>query len=84
MPRTLAVVFALLLVAAPAPAAGPLGYYRMPALHKDTLVFVAEGDLWKVPVSGGAAARLTTHPGEETYPAIEKLAIKGEKVSPIA
>src|SRR5262245_16250469 len=57
-------------MAASSRAAGPLGYYRMPALHKDTLVFVAEGDLWKVPVSGGNAYRLTTHIGEELYPAI--------------
>jgi tricorn protease len=49
---------------------GPTGYYRQPALHNDTIVFVAEGDLWKVPADGGAAVRLTTHPGEETTPAI--------------
>jgi tricorn protease len=49
---------------------GPVGYYRQPALHNDTIVFVAEGDLWKVAARGGAAARLTTHPGEETTPAI--------------
>ena len=48
---------------------GP-GYYRYPALHEDTIVFAAEGDLWTVPVTGGAAQRLTTHPGEETNPAI--------------
>jgi len=46
------------------------GYYRYPALHGNTIVFVAEGDLWKVPVSGGMAQRLTTHPGEETNPHI--------------
>jgi tricorn protease len=49
---------------------GPVGYYRQPALHEDTVVFVAEGDLWKVAARGGAAARLTTHAGEETTPAI--------------
>ena len=46
------------------------GYYRYPALHKDLIVFVAEGDLWTVPLQGGAATRLTTHPGEETHPVI--------------
>jgi tricorn protease len=51
-------------------AVEPLGYYRQPAIHKDTLVFVAEGDLWRVPIGGGVAARLTTHGGEEQFPAI--------------
>lgn len=46
------------------------GYYRYPALHGDTVVFTAEGDLWSVPVSGGTARRLTTHPAEESQAAI--------------
>ena len=54
----------------PAAAASPEGYYRTPAIHGDTLVFAAEGDLWRVPLSGGAAQRLTTAPGDETDPAI--------------
>jgi tricorn protease len=45
---------------------GTLGYYRFPALHDDTLVFTAEGDLWQVPISGGVAQRLTAHPSEES------------------
>ena len=51
-------------------AEGVLGYYREPALHGSTLVFVAEGDLWVVPLEGGTARRLTSHPGEEASPAI--------------
>ncbi len=47
-----------------------LGFYRFPALHDDFIVFAAEGDLWRVPVTGGVATRLTTHPAEETDPII--------------
>jgi len=34
---------------------GPRGYVRYPAIHGDTVVFTAEGDLWKVGI--GAASR---------------------------
>jgi tricorn protease len=67
----LALAALFVLSAARAAAAGPpAGYYRQPALSRGTLVFVAEGDLWKVPAAGGPATRLTTHPGEEGLPAI--------------
>lgn len=46
------------------------GFYRDPALHGDVLVFQAEGDLWRVPLTGGVARRLTTHPGMESWPTI--------------
>lgn len=62
--------------------AGVVGYYRTPAIHfsdspgwgadrpGNVIVFVAEGDLWKVPLTGGVATRLTSHPGEEGMPSI--------------
>jgi tricorn protease len=49
---------------------GSLGFYRSPAIHGETIVFAAEGDLWTVPVSGGLARRLTSHAAEESSPAI--------------
>src|ERR1051326_5377450 len=49
---------------------GTLGYYRFPSVHGNTVVFTAEGDLWRVPIEGGLAERLTTHLGEESRAAI--------------
>lgn len=66
----LAVVFLASPALAAGPADAPVGYYRQPAIHGDTIVFVAEGDLWKVPAAGGRATRLTSHPGDEGTPAI--------------
>ena len=63
-----ACLLALTLSTPPIADAGPVGYYRFPDLNADTVVFVAEGDIWKVPLSGGVATRLTTHPGDEFGP----------------
>jgi len=46
----------------------PDGFYRYPTVGGGNIVFAAEGDLWKVPVSGGVALRLTAHEGEERFP----------------
>jgi tricorn protease len=46
------------------------GYFRFPAIHDDTVVFTAEGDLWQVKASGGTASRLTSHLGFEMNAAI--------------
>lgn len=40
---------------------------RCPTLHSDRVVFTYEDDLWSAPLSGGSAARLTSHPGIEIF-----------------
>jgi tricorn protease len=70
MPATLSLA---LLLAAAAPTDGAaVGYYRFPAIRGDVVVFGAEGDLWQVARSGGVAFRLTSHPADESYPAISQ------------
>jgi tricorn protease len=60
----------LLTLSSHAHAESTLGYYRFPAIHEDTIVFTAEGDLWIVGMGGGTARRLTTHHGTESHAAI--------------
>lgn len=48
------------------------GYYRFPALHNNTLVFTAEGDLWKTSLDQTYAKRLTTHVAQESQAAISR------------
>jgi tricorn protease len=51
---------------------GDNAYVRFPSIRADSVVFTAEGDLWKVSSNGGAAQRLTTHLGAETHSAISQ------------
>lgn len=71
--RTMRILLLCLgLAATMAAAETPRGYFRYPAIHGDTVVFTAEGDLWRVSSKGGTAQRLTTHPGSEVRAAISR------------
>ena len=75
-------LFAILLVISfEATSQGFNGYYRYPDIHGSTIVFTAEGDLWKVNAQGGVATRLTTHQGEELYP---KISPDGQTIAYVA
>ena len=52
--------------AAPA-AAGETRLLRYPDIHGDRIVFTYAGDLWTASTAGGAASRLTAHPGIEMF-----------------
>ncbi len=41
---------------------------RFPDVYKDQVVFSYAGDLWLASTEGGAARRITTHPGLELFP----------------
>ena len=41
---------------------------RFPDIYKDKVVFYYGGDLWLASTSGGAASRITSHPGRELFP----------------
>ncbi|MEW6745265.1 MAG: S41 family peptidase [Planctomycetota bacterium] len=41
---------------------------RFPHVHGDKVVFTHAEDIWKAPVQGGVAQRLTVHEGEERFP----------------
>ena len=58
------------LFAAPAAGREPVKFADDPALSPDgaTLAFAWRGDLWRVPVAGGTAARLTAHPAADARP----------------
>lgn len=59
-----------MLMLAGAVTAQQKGYYRTPAINQNTVVFTAEGDLWKFDIATGTSARLTTNQGVETNPVI--------------
>jgi tricorn protease len=70
MYRLAALLFGVWIARAESGAQPVAGYYRFPAIHGDTIVFTAEGDLWQVAASGGEGRRLTSHLGLESNAAI--------------
>lgn len=68
MIRTFARIFVSVLVALSASGAlAETKLLRFPDIHGDEVVFSYGGDLWKAAASGGTAARLTAHPGQELF-----------------
>ncbi len=43
---------------------------RFPQPYGDRIVFVADGNVWSVPKSGGTAVRLTSAPGQDMFPRV--------------
>src|SRR4029453_5292717 len=58
-------------------------YLRFPTIHDETVVFVAEDDLWTVPAGGGRAWRPTAGVAEVSHPRLSpdgsRLAFTGRK-----
>jgi tricorn protease len=46
------------------------GYYRFPTVRNNEIVFVSEDDLWKVPLNGGTAVRITANTAAVSSPKI--------------
>jgi tricorn protease len=57
-----------LLLAAGAHARVSARMLRYPDVSSDRITFVYAGDIWVVPKEGGGARRLSSPPGEETFP----------------
>src|SRR4029079_15179318 len=66
--RVLALGAAAALLSTPAFAQIDARMFRQPSVSKDQIAFVYAGDIWLVPRKGGSAVRLTSSPGEESFP----------------
>src|SRR5688572_28886016 len=63
--RCLAIIVGALLLSSNAYSQTRL--LRFPDISGEKVVFTYGGDLWTAPASGGAAIRLTSHPGIELF-----------------
>src|SRR5581483_9468922 len=66
--RLLVVFLAALTIAAPSSAQIDARMLRQPAVSATQIAFVYAGDIWLVPKAGGTATRLSSPPGEESFP----------------
>jgi len=66
--RVLALMALATLSSTPAFAQIDARMFRQPSVSKDQIAFVYAGDIWLVPRKGGTAGRLTSSPGEESFP----------------
>ncbi|MBX7185576.1 MAG: PDZ domain-containing protein [Vicinamibacteria bacterium] len=64
---SLSLAGAALALIATSPAAAQTRLLRFPAIHGDKVAFTYAGDVWTAPATGGAAVRLTAHPGMEVF-----------------
>jgi tricorn protease len=62
------IVVTTLAIAAPASAQVDARMFRQPAVSADKIAFVYAGDIWLVQKAGGTAVRLSSPPGEESFP----------------
>ena len=75
-------ILSLIPAVTPAQSTQPLGpgMIGRVAVNRGQIVFHYAGDLWAVGRAGGEARRLTTHPGDENFPArITCDAVGGER-----
>ncbi|MFI5154261.1 MAG: hypothetical protein ACHQET_13055, partial [Chitinophagales bacterium] len=64
------IFFIALLFSAQHLSAQQKGYYLNPSINGNTLLFGAEGDIWKYDILSGSTSRLTSDQGLETKPMI--------------
>ncbi len=78
MKMILRAILVVCLLSAGAFAAEEGRFFTYPTIHNDTIVFTYESDLWTVSAKGGAASRLTTFPGTESF---AKLSPDGKRIA---